>query len=147
MGRLLLWDIDHTLIESGRVGILVYAEAFAKVTGHPLGTMPELPGRTEPVIFREALRVNGVLERAGLYQRFAAAQAQGLDGHLDDLRRHGRANDVAAALDSGVRIIAVATGRETAADLAAAGASTVLPDLTDTSAVVAAILQGSLRRG
>ena len=48
-------------------------------------------------------------------------------------------NDVAAAQASGARIIAVATGKDTATELAEAGADTVLPDLTDTSAVLAAI--------
>jgi phosphoglycolate phosphatase-like HAD superfamily hydrolase len=48
-------------------------------------------------------------------------------------------NDVAAAQASGARIIAVATGKDSAANLSAAGAETVLPDLTDTSAVIAAI--------
>ena len=38
-------------------------------------------------------------------------------------------HDVTAALDGGARIIAVATGRYTAADLIAAGAGTVLDDL------------------
>jgi phosphoglycolate phosphatase len=229
--RLVLWDIDHTLIESGDVGLLVYAEAFAKAVGHPLATMPQLPGRTEPVIFREALRINGVQDHADLYQQFAAEQAHGYQSHLDDLRRQGRAlpgaadalhalaeradvaqsvltgntrptaqiklstfglaelvdleigaygtdddnranlvaiarhraskahaqeyapgqtiligdtaNDVVAALASGARIIAVATGREPAADLAAAGADTVLADLTNTTALLAAILEAS----
>ncbi len=48
-------------------------------------------------------------------------------------------NDVTAARDGGARIIAVATGSDSAADLAAAGADTVLDDLTDTPAVLAAI--------
>ena len=47
--------------------------------------------------------------------------------------------DVAAALDTGARAIGVATGSFPAADLAAAGAHAVLPDLTDTSLVVAAV--------
>jgi phosphoglycolate phosphatase len=229
--RLVLWDIDHTLIESGGVGRQVYAEAFAKVTGHELTKMPELAGRTEPVIFRDALRVNGVETSEDLYEEFAAEQAQGYVDHLDELRRQGRAlpgahealealaerddvtqsvltgntrpaaeiklqafgldryvdfdigaygtdddtranlvgiarqraekthaqdyadgqtiligdtsNDVAAALGSGARIVAVATGTETTADLAAAGADTVLTDLTDTTAIVAAILGGT----
>jgi phosphoglycolate phosphatase-like HAD superfamily hydrolase len=50
-------------------------------------------------------------------------------------------NDVAAARDSNARIIAVATGKDTAADLTAAGADTVLSDLTDTSAVLTAICE------
>jgi phosphoglycolate phosphatase len=229
--RLVLWDIDHTLIETGGVGSQVYAEAFAKVTGRELTKMPQLAGRTEPVIFRDALRVNGVEARDDLYERFAAEQAQGYVDHLDDLRRQGRAlpgarevlealaerdditqsvltgntrpaaeiklqafgldryidfdigaygtdddtranlvaiarqraekahaqdyeagqtlligdtpNDVAAARGSGARIIAVATGKDTAEELAETGARTVLPDLTNTSAVLAAIFEGT----
>jgi phosphoglycolate phosphatase len=48
--------------------------------------------------------------------------------------------DVGAALATGARAVAVATGSFTAAELAAAGAHAVLPDLTDTEAVVAAVL-------
>jgi phosphoglycolate phosphatase len=48
-------------------------------------------------------------------------------------------NDVAAAHQSGARIVAVASGRDTADDLAAAGADTVLDDLTNTRAVLTAI--------
>lgn len=224
---LVLWDIDHTLIETRGVGGKVYAEAFAKVTGHPLEKMPELAGRTEPVIFREALKANGVELDEDLYDKFAAEQARGYADHLDELRTRGRAlpgaaealralakrdnvfqsvltgntrpsaeiklrafdldrfmdfdigafgtdddtranlvnvarqraekchgvnfddgatvllgdtpNDVAAAQTSGARIIAVATGKDTAAGLTEAGAETVLPDLRDTSAVLAAI--------
>jgi phosphoglycolate phosphatase len=69
--RLVLWDIDHTLIETSGVGGQVYAEAFAKVTGHPLEKVPELAGRTEPVIFREALKANGVKPAEDLYAQFA----------------------------------------------------------------------------
>jgi phosphoglycolate phosphatase-like HAD superfamily hydrolase len=47
--------------------------------------------------------------------------------------------DVEAALATGSRAVAVATGHFTAADLAAAGAHAVLPDLADTAAVLAAI--------
>jgi phosphoglycolate phosphatase len=225
--RLVLWDIDHTLIETRGVGGQVYAEAFAKVTGQPLEKMPELAGRTEPVIFREALKINGMEPNEGLYVEFAAEQARGYAAHLDELRARGRAlpgaaealhelsmrddviqsvltgntrpsaeiklrafdldryldfdigaygtdddtranlvaiarqraekshsrifdnsatvligdtpNDVAAARASGARIIAIATGKYTAADLAAAGADTVLGDLTDKFAVVASI--------
>jgi phosphoglycolate phosphatase len=46
---------------------------------------------------------------------------------------------VAAALATGARAVGVATGSFSAADLAAAGAHIVLPDLTDTSLVLAAV--------
>jgi phosphoglycolate phosphatase len=48
--------------------------------------------------------------------------------------------DVEAAHAAGARAIAVATGRFAAADLAAAGAALVLPDLMDTDRLVAAVL-------
>jgi phosphoglycolate phosphatase len=48
--------------------------------------------------------------------------------------------DVVAALATGARAVGVATGGPAGAELAAAGADAVLPDLTDTRAVVAAII-------
>jgi len=48
--------------------------------------------------------------------------------------------DVAAALATGARAVGVATGSFPAAELAAAGAHAVLPDLTDTARVLAAVL-------
>ncbi len=48
--------------------------------------------------------------------------------------------DIEAALATGARAVGVATGGYTAGELAAAGAHAVLPDLTDTDAVLAALL-------
>jgi phosphoglycolate phosphatase len=48
--------------------------------------------------------------------------------------------DVAAATGTGARAVGVATGRFSAAQLAAAGADAVLADLADTGAVLAAVL-------
>jgi phosphoglycolate phosphatase-like HAD superfamily hydrolase len=47
--------------------------------------------------------------------------------------------DIAAALVTGARAVGVATGDYSQADLAAAGAHAVLPDLTDTPRVLAAV--------
>ncbi len=54
--------------------------------------------------------------------------------------------DVEAALATGARVVGVATGSYRAAELVAAGAEIVLPDLTDTGAVLAAVT-GSSREG
>ncbi len=51
-------------------------------------------------------------------------------------------HDVAAAVAAGARAVGVATGEFTLQQLADAGADVVLPDLTDTDTVVAAILDG-----
>jgi phosphoglycolate phosphatase-like HAD superfamily hydrolase len=48
--------------------------------------------------------------------------------------------DVAAGLAAGARVLAVATGPASAPELASAGAHSVLPDLSDTPAVLEAIL-------
>jgi phosphoglycolate phosphatase-like HAD superfamily hydrolase len=48
--------------------------------------------------------------------------------------------DVTAALAAGARAVGVATGSHPAAELRAAGAHAVLPDLTDTDAVLKALL-------
>jgi phosphoglycolate phosphatase len=48
-------------------------------------------------------------------------------------------SDVEAALATGARAVAVATGSYSAAELTAAGAHALLPDLTDTALVLAAI--------
>ena len=84
---LVLWDIDHTLIETRGVGGQIYADAFRKVTGQRLEEMPELSGRTEPVIFREALKVHDIADTGDLYRQFAAEQARGYAARMDELRR------------------------------------------------------------
>jgi phosphoglycolate phosphatase len=50
--------------------------------------------------------------------------------------------DIAAALTAGARAVGVATGAYEAGELLAAGAHAVLSDLTDTAAVLAALLPG-----
>lgn len=52
-------------------------------------------------------------------------------------------HDIEAATVAGARAVGVATGRFSVHQLAAAGADVVLPDLTDTRRVVAAVLDGS----
>jgi phosphoglycolate phosphatase len=227
---LVLWDVDHTLMDSGGVGSEVYASAFGKVTGRPLAQMADVSGRTEPVIFREALKLNGIQDPGDLFTRFAEEQARGYAERADEMRQRGRAlpgaaealralsghddviqsvltgstrpsaeiklrtfgldrhldlgigaygtdgdirarlvdiarqratrrtgrhfdqattiligdtlGDVTAARDGAARIIAVATGRESPEVLGAAGADTVLVDLTSTAALLAAIYPG-----
>jgi phosphoglycolate phosphatase len=71
--------------------------------------------------------------------RAAAAYGVTFDGPSTVLVGDTRL-DVQAARATGARCVGVATGATPAADLAAAGAHEVLPDLTDTAAVIAAIL-------
>ncbi len=72
--------------------------------------------------------------------RRAAREAYGTDfGGRSTVLVGDTPLDVEAALASGARVVGVATGSFAPADLAAAGAHAVLPDLTDTSLVLAAV--------
>ena len=62
--RLVLWNIDQTLLDVTKVVRAAYAEAFAAITGRPLVALPQMVGYTEPEIFFDALGRNGVSLRA-----------------------------------------------------------------------------------
>jgi phosphoglycolate phosphatase-like HAD superfamily hydrolase len=236
-GRLVLWDVDHTLINAGRAGWRAYQMAFGEMFGCDVPAAPSMAGRTDRAIALEALALAGVphprtqidafqrllaqlapgvaglvrehgrvlpgaAEAVGALAAAAAAPghggplvqsvltgnmrvmaqvklgALGLDRDLDlrvgaygdaheiraDLVPLARASataayradfsgagtvlvgdtplDVEAAQVAGARAVAVASGEFSVADLTAAGADAVLPDLTDTATVLAAILTG-----
>jgi phosphoglycolate phosphatase len=228
---LVLWDVDHTLVDAGGVGLLAFRAAFRRLFGREPAVRPALAGRTDLAIITEMMRTNGVPDPAphledfrlaaedalaglrptlratgralpgaqevlaelrgdgvvqtlltGNIRAFAEIKVHtfGLAGYLDldigaygwshivranlvDLARaaardrHGRdyrgpatvlvgdtPRDVEAALATGAAVVAVATGRYSADDLRTAGATVVLPDLTDTAATVTAIRASGL---
>ncbi|WP_232663353.1 HAD family hydrolase [Pseudonocardia sp. TRM90224] len=222
MQRLVMWDVDLTLIAAGGVGVEAYGTAFTAVTGVPWTGVFAAAGTTDlemtPLLFAQ----HGIAEATphleafftayaaefaaqshrvpaegrllpGVEQVLAALHARpdvvqtlvtgniaavgigkvaafGLDRYLDTVvggygdddavratlvrRSRERAEiaygpfdevlvvgdtvrDVAAALGAGVTAVAVATGHTPAAELEAAGAHHVLPDLGDVDGVVA----------
>lgn len=233
--RLILWNIDLTLLDVGQVSRECYAEAFREVTGRSLAALPQLAGRSDSEIFFESLFLNdappGPDEAASTdllaayCTRLAAAFAKreadlsrrgkllpgaraavaaaadlpgvvqtvltgtirpnaacklrafGLDCYFDleiggygsdayppgalllEVKARAAAKyqpamgaaaaaavyvadtvrDVEAARVGGVRCLAVGTGRERVPQLRAAGADLVLPDLSDTERVTAAL--------
>lgn len=56
---LLLWDVDHTLIENGGVSKENYAQAFELLTGRAPDVQPQTDGRTELGIMARILADNG----------------------------------------------------------------------------------------
>jgi phosphoglycolate phosphatase-like HAD superfamily hydrolase len=247
---LVLWDVDHTLINAGGGGLELYRIAFAELFGGEMPVPGSMAGRTERAIALEVLTLAGLPEPSGKVAAFHAVMAAhapevselirargivlpgaaealaalamagagagggagagaggggaagdggqavvqalltgniralaevklgalGLTGHLDlDVGTYGDAHevraelvgparrraalayggdfsgeatvlvgdtplDVEAALVTGARAVAVATGYFSVAELTAAGAHVVLPDLTDTSRVLRAVL-------
>jgi phosphoglycolate phosphatase len=59
-GRLVLWDVDHTLIHLNGVGLEAYAAAFTRLTGRPWRGADAFTGRTERAAAVEILRAHGV---------------------------------------------------------------------------------------
>jgi phosphoglycolate phosphatase-like HAD superfamily hydrolase len=225
---LVLWDVDHTLMETGGVGFELFRAAFERASGQKLVHAAEVTGRTEPAIFRETVELQRIPYSSALFDRYAELLAAGYVASADEMARRGRAlpgaaeaiaalastgkvvqsvltgnlrpvaetklrtfglasgldlgvgaygtdddvrahlvpvarrraaekyqtdfpagatvligdtpSDVQAALDSGARIIAVASGKSTPEELRRAGASVVLPGLHDTYSVVRAVL-------
>ena len=56
----MLWNIDQTLLDVGRVSRDAYADAFRQVTGRPLVSLPQVTGRSDSEIFFESLALNDV---------------------------------------------------------------------------------------
>lgn len=56
--RLVLWDVDHTLIENAGVSKEIYAAAFTILTGRQPHQLARTEGRTDPEIMLDLLRLH-----------------------------------------------------------------------------------------
>jgi phosphoglycolate phosphatase-like HAD superfamily hydrolase len=87
---LVLWDIDHTLIETRGVGAELYKAAFEEVTRVEMKHRADVTGATEPEIFAETMRLNGLDIGADDQVKYALALARRYDQSRQLLRRRGR---------------------------------------------------------
>lgn len=233
--RLVLWDIDGTLLDAHGGGHQAFHDAFERVVGHPPRELAPMSGRTDHEIALDTLARNGVQDVDALWPAYAEALADALTARAGEMRAKGRAlpgsheaiaalaeadgviqalltgnirpnaetklrtfgllgqidleagaygsddsrrpalvniargraaarydidlalgdivligdtpRDVEAGLDGGTRMVAVASGRFSVAQLEEAGAGAVLADLRDTDAVLAAVLATSTAPG
>ncbi len=88
---LVLWDVDHTLIETRGVGGAIFKRAFLAATGTPLVNRVDISGRTEHDIMRESLASNGIEPTEEHVQLLADALVTGYENARDELRAIGRA--------------------------------------------------------
>ncbi|MEV0976546.1 HAD hydrolase-like protein [Streptomyces sp. NPDC049915] len=101
MPRLVLWDIDHTLIDTRGIGKEMSAAAFKEVTGQPMREQAKIDGITEAVIFRETAKLHGLTTDRADFERFAAALTAQHVHRASELRERGHALPGAAtALDA-----------------------------------------------
>lgn len=89
--KLVLWDIDHTLIETRGVGREIFGEAFELATGLPMREQAAVDGMTEQTIFRETARLHGIDSDLEMFQAFARASARLHQQRTAELRDRGRA--------------------------------------------------------
>lgn len=97
MDRLVLWDIDRTLVKVGGMTRDIVATAFREATGVELVHLPDLGGRTDHDVFAEALRAQDIAVSTPLVEAFYAALVAGFRRHREEIRAVGHALPGAAA--------------------------------------------------
>ncbi|MDN3355598.1 haloacid dehalogenase-like hydrolase [Actinomadura sp. DC4] len=90
MPRLVLWNVDHTLVDVGRVTREAYAEAFQRVTGRPLVRLAPTAGRTESEIIFETLAFNDVVTTEDHLAEFITALGDAFAARRKSIRKDGR---------------------------------------------------------
>ncbi len=88
---LLLWDVDHTLIENGGVSKETYALAYELLTGTSPVHRPQTDGRTDPTIMRELFASNGQDFTAEHEERLFPALVDAMKRNAPALARRGHA--------------------------------------------------------
>ena len=89
--RLVLWDVDGTLVDSARLGRDAFLEAFEAVTGHPPAQLVPFAGRTDLEIAHDMLTASSVAADDGMLDRFEEELVRAMAARLDELARRGRA--------------------------------------------------------
>ncbi|PYC77247.1 haloacid dehalogenase [Streptomyces tateyamensis] len=88
---LVLWDIDHTLLDCGAVNRRAYAAAFRRATGVELADGWRFDGRTELAAATEALRAHDLDPGDGLRETFMDLVVAELQDRAGELAQEGRA--------------------------------------------------------
>lgn len=106
---LVLWDIDHTLIENHGVNKETYALAFKLLTGREAEHRARTDGRTEPEIMRDMLALHGIAPTADHVARMPEALESATLANAGALRERGHelpgARDVLAAFRASAGVV------------------------------------------
>ena len=87
---LVLWDVDHTLIDAGRAGWRAYQLAFGQLFGRDVPLAPSMAGRTDRAIALETLALAGVPHPRTQVDAFQRVLAQVAPSVADVVRDQGR---------------------------------------------------------
>jgi phosphoglycolate phosphatase-like HAD superfamily hydrolase len=89
--KLVLWDIDGTLVASGGVGLEAFEIAFERITGRPLEHHVPFAGRTDLEIALDLLGVHGIKRGEEILHLFEDELAAALADRRDRILAQGRA--------------------------------------------------------
>ncbi|MFI5915278.1 haloacid dehalogenase-like hydrolase [Dactylosporangium sp. NPDC051541] len=102
-GVLVLWDVDHTLVDVDGLGREAYDLAFLRRFGVPVTHQPPMAGRTDRAIAKDMLRFNGVAVTDAHLEALREGAEQALDELAHLLPARGRALPGAAEALAAVR--------------------------------------------
>lgn len=116
--RLILWDVDGTLLRAGDIGAAVFDDAVEAVLGRRPPERVRMSGKTDPLIVSEYMDMLGIERHPELVEKILAELEAGL----------------AAASAAGVLAEGAACG----------GVAELLAELDATEAVIQTLLTGNL---
>jgi phosphoglycolate phosphatase-like HAD superfamily hydrolase len=90
MTRLVLWDIDGTLVDSNGLGGEAFFDAFERVIGESVTTRVPFAGRTDLEIALDLLATAGIEHSEQLLGDFEQALAAAMAERADAVRERGR---------------------------------------------------------
>jgi phosphoglycolate phosphatase-like HAD superfamily hydrolase len=88
--RLILWDVDHTLITAWEFHKKLYRDAFTEMTGNAPLRLVNMSGRPDRASTAEMLEVNGLEPTEEHMDRFSTYLVWAMDQNRDHLRQAGR---------------------------------------------------------
>ena len=90
MTRLVLWDIDGTLVDSAGLGRDAFLDAFERVTGASVTKLVPFAGRTDLEIALDLLETAGLDHSEQLLDDFERALAAAMAERAEEVRERGR---------------------------------------------------------
>lgn len=88
--RLVLWDIDKTLVDIGSISREIYAAAFKAVTGLELERMPDMAGKTDRDLILASLRLHETPKPERHLAKFYSALSDAMEARRAEIKHHGR---------------------------------------------------------
>jgi phosphoglycolate phosphatase-like HAD superfamily hydrolase len=88
--RLVLWDIDGTLVDSAGLGAEAFYEAFERITGAPVTKLVPFAGRTDLEIALDLLETAGIEHSERLLDDFERELIASMAARAELVRERGR---------------------------------------------------------